>query len=56
MQSLARNAAGILVFNSNPDSYFCPGYAKQAQNLFWNLLKIKSPQQTKKREHYRVTQ
>ena len=45
MQSPICNAAGILVFNSDPDYHFCPGRAKQEQNLFWNSLKIKSPQQ-----------
>ena len=45
MQPLVYNDAGILVFNINLDSYFCSGCAEQAQNWFWNLLKIKSSQQ-----------
>ena len=45
MQSPTHNTAGILVLNSDPDSYFFTGCAEQAQNLFWNLIKIKSPQQ-----------
>ena len=45
MQSLIHNYADILVLNSNSDSKFCPGCADQAQNWFWDLLKIKSPQQ-----------
>ena len=44
-QYLTRNDAGILMLNSDPDSHFCPGCAEQTQNLFWNSLKIKSPQQ-----------
>ena len=40
-----RNDAGILVLNSDSESHFCPGCAEQAQNWFWNPLKIKSPQQ-----------
>ena len=33
------------MLNSDPDSYFFPGCAEQAQNWFLNSLKIKSPQQ-----------
>ena len=43
-QSLTHNTAGILVLNSYPGSHFCPGCSDQAQNWFWNSLKIKSPQ------------
>ena len=39
------NDVGILVLNSNPDLHFRPGCAEKAQNWFWNLLKIKFPQQ-----------
>ena len=46
-QSLTHNSAGILVLNSDPDSHFFSICAEQAQNIFWNLLKIKSPQQEK---------
>ena len=45
MQSPTRNAAGILVLNSDPDSYFFPSCAQQAQKWFLIDLKIKSPQQ-----------
>ena len=34
-----------MVLNSDPDSHYCPGCDEQTQNWFWNLLKIKSPQQ-----------
>ena len=44
-QSPTHNTAGILVYNSDPDSHFCSGCAEKAQNLFLNFLKIKSPQQ-----------
>ena len=44
IQSPAQNTAGILVLNSNSDSYFFPECAEQAQNWFWRSLKIKSPQ------------
>ena len=33
------------MLNSDPNSHFSPDYAEQAQNRFWNSLKIKSPQQ-----------
>ena len=39
------NDAGVLVFNSDPDSHFFPGFPDQAQKWFWNSLKIESPQQ-----------
>ena len=39
------NAAGILVSNRDLDSSFWSGCAEHAPNWFWNLLKIKSPQQ-----------
>ena len=45
MKYPTHNDAGILVSNSDYDSNFSSGCAEQAQNLFWNSLKIKSPQQ-----------
>ena len=53
MYSPTRNASYILVLNSNPNSHFCPGCAKQAQNWFWNSLKIKSPQQANPEKLFR---
>ena len=44
-QNLTRKNTGTLVLNSNPGSHFFPGCSEQAQNWFWNSLKIKSPQQ-----------
>ena len=43
MQYLTRNDAGILVLNRDTASHFCPGCDEQAQNWFWNLLKISIP-------------
>ena len=45
--------AGILLLNSNPDSYCCPGCAEQAQNWFLNSLRIKSPQKADLRKALR---
>ena len=45
MQYLTCNNAGILVLNRYPNSHLFPGCVEQAQNWFWNSLKIKSPQQ-----------
>ena len=44
-QSPALESAVILVLNSNPDYYFYLECSEQAQNWFWNSLKMKSPQQ-----------
>ena len=33
------------MLNRSPNSHFCPGCDEQAQNWFWNLFRIKSPQQ-----------
>ena len=35
------NTAGILVFNSDPDSHFCPGCAEQAQNRILKMSQNK---------------
>ena len=46
MQYTTHNAAGILVLDIDPDSHFCSGCVEQAQNWFWNSVKIESPQKT----------
>ena len=44
-QSPNHKGAGIWVSNRDSESHFCSGCVEQSQNLFWNSLKIKSPQQ-----------
>ena len=57
MHSPTSNAAGILVLNSDPDSYFCPGCAEQSAKTDFEILpqnKI-SPQQENPGGNHRVT-
>ena len=44
---LTHNYEDILVPRINGDFHFCIDYDEQAWTWFWNLLKIKSPQQSK---------
>ena len=44
--STTHNAEVALMLNRNADLHVFLGFDDQAQKLFWNLLKIKSPQQS----------